>query len=168
MNICRYLLKTPAYLRSIGQETELDRELAESLTDEDQSMQNAVTLMIDGDTEIDVNAIRAEKGQTTVFTACQERRGNYELELVLRADSDNPLAQIPVTVFMNKDVLKTITLTGSDNEWRTERIPVLPGFSANFFLKFYFGQTGIVLKSAKLILTEDTENKIREILASLG
>ncbi|MBP3217886.1 MAG: glycoside hydrolase family 3 protein [Lachnospiraceae bacterium] len=168
MNICRYLLKTPAYLRSIGQETKLDRELAESLTDEDQSMQNAVTLMIDGDTEIDVNAIRAEKGQTTVFTACQERRGNYELELVLRADSDNPLAQIPVTVFMNKDVLKTITLTGSDNEWKTERIPVLPGFSANFFLKFYFGQTGIVLKSAKLILTEDTENKIREILASLG
>ena len=168
LNICRYLLTTPAYLRSIGQETELDRELAASMTDEDQSMQNAVTLMINGDTEIDVSAIRAEKGQTTVFTACQERRGNYELELVLRADSDNPLAQIPVTVFMNKDVLKTITLTGADNEWRTERIPVLPGFSSNFFLKFYFGQTGIVLRSARLVLTEDTENKIREMLASFA
>ena len=115
-----------------------------------------------------MSAIRAEKGQTTVFTACQERRGNYELELVLRADSDNPLAQIPVTVFMNKDVLKTITLTGADNEWRTERIPVLPGFSSNFFLKFYFGQTGIVLRSARLVLTEDTENKIREMLASFA
>ena len=69
---------------------------------------------------------------------------------------------------MNKDVLKTITLTGADNEWRTERIPVLPGFSSNFFLKFYFGQTGIVLRSARLVLTEDTENKIREMLASFA
>ena len=72
-----------------------------------------------------------------------------------------------VSYMLDNSLATGFTLTGADNEWRTERIPVLPGFSSNFFLKFYFAQGGIEIKSARLIITKDLEEEFRKRFANL-
>ena len=162
MNICRFLLTTPAYQRSIGNETQLDQELAASLSEEDISLSSAIAVDAPGDADVilDAAAIDTRKGKTTTFTICQGTRALYELELEIRAASQNPLAQIPVTVFQDKTIVRTITLNGADGEWRTERVALLPSFMANFFLKFYFSQTGLEIRSARLVMKENIEEQI--------
>ena len=166
MNICRFLLTTPAYQRSIGCETQLDKELAASMSEEDISLSNAIAVNAPGDADVtlDASAIDTKKGKTTVFTICQGTRALYELELEIRAVSGNPLAQIPVTVFQDKEIARTITLNGTDSEWRTERVMLRGAFMANFFLKFYFSQTGLEIRSARLVMKENIEEKIRRML----
>ena len=62
------------------------------------------------------------------------------------------LAQIPLSIFLNQNFVKTITLTGSDKIWRTEIIdfeePVLQN---TYFIKLYFGLGGMEIKDLKIV-----------------
>ena len=59
---------------------------------------------------------------------------------------NSPLAQIPVSVFAGRAFLKTITITGTQTDWCdfTVSLPAL-NTGDEFFLRFYFGQSGMEL-----------------------
>ena len=91
-----------------------------------------------------------------------------DLELVLRADNQPDVAQLPMTIFQDKMLVKTVTLTGMDKEWQTLKLELFPSFIGNFYLKFYFAQGGLKIKSAKVTVTKDMEEAFKRGITELS
>ncbi|MBQ8822079.1 MAG: glycoside hydrolase family 3 protein [Lachnospiraceae bacterium] len=162
INICNYLLTTPAYLRFIGEETELDKQLAECISPEEEAVFNRTDVYVDKEGEIPVSAINPEKGVSSFVQLCLKERGYYRLEMICRVVSDNELAQVPVSVFRDRDLLKTITLSGEESTWKTESISFECSFAYNYTMKFFFGQSGMEIQSIKIIQEKSIEQELLE------
>ena len=157
-NILRFLLKTPAYRHMLGEESELDEELKSAVSTEDMLLQEMIKVKMNKDeTELDVSQIKIEKGESTTFILTAPGRVGMDLELVVRADNQPDVAQLPMSIFQGTMLVKTVTLTGMDKQWQTLRIKLFPAFLPNFYLKFYFAQGGLEIREAKVIVTEDLE-----------
>ncbi len=147
-NICRFLLQTPAFRRSISRTSALDDQL-EAMAEQDmqQAAQNGFPLTLRDGPAIDVAAIDNGYRRTTAFRVTAAEGGSYTLHLRCRAMPGNsPLAQIPVSVFAGRAFLKTMTITGAQTDWCdfTVSLPAL-NTGDEFFLRFYFGQSGMEL-----------------------
>lgn len=154
-NICRFLLQTPAFRRSIGCTTALDAQL-EAMAEQNmqQAAQNGQPLTLHGGVSIDPAAIDNGYRRTTAFCVMVEQGGAYTLHLRCRAMLGNsPLAQIPVSIFAGRVFVKTITITGAQTDW-CEFTAALPAVDAGktFYLRFYFGQSGMELDAVTLDL----------------
>ncbi|MBQ8914916.1 MAG: hypothetical protein IJ046_01910, partial [Clostridia bacterium] len=93
---------------------------------------------------------------------CLKERGYYRLEMVCRVVSDNELAQVPVSVFRDRDLLKTITLSGEEDSWKTEVITFECPFAYNYTMKFFFGQSGMEIQSIRIIQEKSIEQELLE------
>lgn len=79
------------------------------------------------------------------------------------------MAQIPVTVFRDKDLIGTVTITGADKKWKTYKIENLPPvFNNSFYLKLYFAQGGMEVKEVTMKMTVSMEEKIKEAMAAMS
>lgn len=160
-NICRVLLRMPALLRLRGIETELDRQLAESAGLEEDSLGEMYYVQAGNRTELDVSVINTEKGRNTQFSVSLQERGLYTLSLTLRSSGGSPLSQLPVSVFQDRKLLDTITLTGEETQWKTVTLNLEPAFSGSFYLRLFFAQSGLELQSCVLEMTQSLEEQIR-------
>ena len=161
-NICRYLLRTPAYQRMMGRESELDRQLAAIAAQETESFGELVRLVVsEKEALLPAEQIPTAKGSSINFELNFSERGVYKLDLVCRIVGQGSLAQVPLTVSQDKQIVKTISLTGEDKEWRTETVMLHPSFHNTTFLKFFFGQGGMEIKEARLTLEESWEEKFQ-------
>ena len=61
-----------------------------------------------------------------------------------------------MSLFLDKDLAKSVTLTGADTQWQTIEL-VHPSFVNSFFLKFFFGQTGIEVGRVRMEMIETRE-----------
>ncbi len=166
-NICRYLLTTPAYQRMEGRESELDRQLAAVAAQEMESFGELVRIPVEAaGCSLPVEDIPTGKGSSVTFELNVKERGFYRLELTLRVTGQGSLAQVPLTLSQDKQIVKTISLTGEDSAWRTEEIVLNPSFHNTTFLKLYFGQGGMEIREARLALKESLEEKFRAMRAS--
>ncbi len=161
-NICKFLLRSPALLRLRGQESELDRELAESPSFDGGATADIHYVELDGQNraELDVSLIGLEKGQNTRFGVSAKERGIYQLKMALRSTDSNDVSQLPISVFQDRNLLGTITLTGAQREWETFTLE-MPVFSGNFYLRFFAAQTGLSMGSCALELKESLEERIK-------
>ena len=159
-NICKFLLKSPALLRMRGIEEDLDKELAAA-----PSFDGAIGGEIyyaegDNSLSLDVSKIDLEKGDNTRFSVTLKERGLYAMHLTLRSTDDNDVSQLPLSIFSDRNLLGTVTLNGSEREWKTVDFDVM---SMNtFYLRFFAAQTGLEVKSCefeyKLSLDELMKN----------
>ncbi|MCR5656526.1 MAG: glycoside hydrolase family 3 C-terminal domain-containing protein [Butyrivibrio sp.] len=168
-NICRFLLKTPVYRHMLGEESALDEELKDAVTKEDADLQDIVDIKFAADElAIDPKKITVAKGASTTFLITTPRRCLMDLELVMRADKNQPdVAQLPMTVFQDRMLIQSVTLTGMDKEWKTVKISLRPAVLGNSYMKIYFAQAGLEIKSARLIRTEDLEDKFKRGITEL-
>lgn len=164
MNILRVLMKTPAFIRMAGYPSELDEQLAACITEEDAAFLNSEHIEVDGECVLDPGMLNTDKGCYNIFHVTVKTRGMYQLQLDCRSRLDNALAQIPVSVFIDKQLIRTITLTGVDNEVRREAIDFGPMYMNNFYLKLYFAQSGMEITGWKLKLIESHEEKIKAFI----
>lgn len=157
-NICGFLLQSPALPRLRGQETELDRELGEapSFDGGGSGEMHYVEAGEDGKAVLDPSLIGLEKGDNTQFAVTVKEQGMYTLKLALRSTDSNDVSQLPLSVFQDRNLLGTATLTGAQREWETAEFKV-PAFSGNFYLRFFAAQTGLAVQSCVLELTETME-----------
>lgn len=166
-NICRYLLRTPAYQRMEGRESELDRQLAAIAAREMESFGELVRISVaETGCSLPVEEIDTGRGSSVTFELNIKERGVYRLDLVCRVKDQGSLAQIPLTLSQDKQIVRTISLTGEDREWRTEEIRLSPSFHNTTFLKFYFGQGGMEIQEACLVLEESMEEQYRAMKAA--
>ena len=159
-NICRFLIETPAFPRSLGVVTPVDAALAQMADSEDAFGQTAADLFFDGTCEIPVQAIDTSKGATTLIGFTPAERGIYRLEAEVCADAVSELSQINAAVSFDRETVGTIALTGADREWRTVSMELPPMFNPTFYLKFYFAQAGMKIRRCGLALVCSIEQDI--------
>ena len=161
-NICGFLLHSAALLRLLDRETELDKALAESPSFDDGS--SAEMFYVEADeqnvVDFDVSLIGLEKGKNTRFGVSVKERGFYSMEITLRSTDNNDVSQLPISVFQDRNLLGTITLTGAQREWETFTLNV-PSFSGNFYVRFFAAQTGLAMQSCKLKLEKSLEELMK-------
>ena len=162
-NICRFLLNSPALPRLLGQESPLDKELGEAPSfDEGEPAQlHYVAVDQEDRAHFDVGLIGLEKGQNTQFAVSIKKQGLYALKLVLRSTDSNDVSQLPLSVFQDRNLLGTATLTGAQREWETVELKVM-GFSGNFYLRFFAAQTGLELQSVELEFRMSLEDMMKQ------
>lgn len=146
MNICKALMKLPAFLRMRGIETELDQRLKECTTTDEEVIVLKDSVEFVDQVSLNVDLIDTQKGINNAFQAFVKEHGMYKVSITCRANAESSLAQIPLSVFRDQYLEKSITLTGLDTQWRTEEFMIGPIFRNTFYLKFYFGQSGMEIK----------------------
>lgn len=166
-NICRYLLRTPAWLRKKGIVTELDRELEKCASQETGAIGQLLRVeMLKDNCALPVEEIDTSKGSSAMVEVSVRERGMYRLEFFCRVPDQQSLAQISLTLSQDKNILKTISLTGDDKEWTKQEVELKPVFHNACFLKFYFSQSGMELKEGRVMLVESWEEKIKAMMAA--
>ena len=164
-NICNYLLTTPAYLRKQGKETELDKKLQEYVKQEDNA--TGQILCVEGENpSIDTALIDTSKGKSTTLQITVKERGLYRLEFSCKAvEGTGELAQLPLSVFQDKVLVETVTLSGADTDWQKKVIDFpTPLFRYTFYVKLFFGMSGMEIKDMKVIMSKSMEEEMRQAL----
>ncbi|MCM1040525.1 MAG: glycoside hydrolase family 3 C-terminal domain-containing protein [Ruminococcus sp.] len=164
-NICRYLLTTPAYLRMQDRETELDKAL-QKYAEQENSATGRI-LCIDGENPlIDTVMIDTAKGKSTTLQITVKERGLYRLEFSCKAaEGTGELAQLPLSVFQDKKLVETVTLSGADTTWQKKIIEFpIPLFSYTFYVKLFFGMSGMEIKDMKVVMSKSMEEEIRQAM----
>lgn len=165
-NICRFLLETPAYLRMHGRRTELDEKLEECGEQENEAMGTLLKVEMLDQAGIDPALINTAKGKSTTIQVAVKERGTFRLEFFCRASENTPeLAQLSLSVFQDRQLSGTVTISGADKEWqkKTVEFPV-PLFHYTFFIKLFFGISGMELKDVKVVMVCSMEQEMRRKL----
>ena len=115
---------------------------------------------------LDAALIRAQRGETTVLAVTTPHRGTVRLELEARAVNQPLMAQLPFSVFQDRDLIREVTLTGADTAWTPVSVELRLCYTSNFLLKLYFAQSGLELRNVRLVLAEDLEEQFREAQAA--
>ena len=84
--------------------------------------------------------------------------------LKMRSTLDNPLAQLPVSVFQERNLIYSVTLTGADNDWRTFEITLPAHMMGRYYLKFFFGLGGLEIEPVQITLKETKEEFFPEMM----
>lgn len=165
-NILSVILTLPVMDRFLGIESEMDRELAKCRTEEDEFFSNVIPVRTrDGRASIAPELVDTGMGKTTLFQVFTNPRGPYRLSITCRSAGENSMAQIPLTIFQEKWVSGMVTLTGADTEFRTCDVMLEPAFMGSFYLKLYFGQSGMDISRITLQNEKDMEDEITKILS---
>jgi beta-glucosidase len=137
-NICKVLMRSAVMERVDNGESEVKGE-AESVDVPEFVM---AYYNLDKIEEIDLSDMDTSKGKATLIGMRSNERGEFKLSLEMRADGGE-VAQVPVSIFMNNVLLTTITLKGTGEWHRVERI--YRTTRRNNYVKFYFAQSGMKL-----------------------
>ena len=155
-NILTFLMKAPVFEHMLGKESDLDKELKAAIDEDDASLQEMIKVRFDEkEVNLDPSQLDVSKGATTVFLLSTPTKCEMDVEIVLKADNQPDVAQLPLSVFQDRQLIKTVTLTGMDKEWQKVRLKLAPSFLGNFYLKFYFAQGGLKIDSIKVIKTKE-------------
>ena len=167
-NICRFILGKPVFARSIGAETEEDRALQREQDEDQLAFDNMIDCRVDetGRCAVAPEMISTARGAATMLSVSPKERGTYRLTMTLRTKQLDSHAQVPMSIYRDKALVKEITLTGSDNDWRTIEID-LPHCFFTFFLKLYFAQAGMEIGRFEIALAQSDEERARKVLARL-
>jgi len=170
MNICRYLMGTTAFNRMQGLETELDKALTAYRKEEGDVVLEMISVPVEKEAIVPGEIFDTSRGQSTYLRAILQERGLYRVELTCRAAAGNSqLAQIPVSIFHDNDILLTLTLTGEDTEWKTISFDIQqPILQKTVHFRLVFGQSGMEVKGFKIIMTSSLEERILQAMAAPG
>ncbi len=161
-NICNFLVISPAWLRMQGAETELDRQLQRYAEEEDDETSGPmIPVSVDGSAEVDCSLIDTAMGASNILQVTLKEKGRYRLEFSCRVSPDTiAVAQLPLSIFDDRLLVRTVSLVGSDTEWR-KQVVEFPGpiMKYNFYIKLYFGQSGMEIRDFRIVMTESLEGK---------
>ncbi len=111
MNVCRYVLKSEAFKRSIGEKTEV--EILNKPEDaDDVDMSNVEYQVLGKEKTVDLSIPESDIGTTYVFAFDVTEPGFYRL--TVRASSEmGEVAQLPCTLIFNGFPISTMTFHGT-------------------------------------------------------
>ncbi len=163
-NICKCILRLPIFDRTINGEDEIDERLSDFVFVGGQVITNTIEWNVDKEGTLNGNELLTGKGDLNLITLSVKNRGIYSASVTYRAsEQEKELAQIPLTILVDKEIIGSITAIGSEKEWKTYTIESLPPlYMNNCYVKLLFGQGGMEIKDVKLTLVTDLEEKIKE------
>ncbi len=164
-NICKFITEKPVFFRYIHENDELDNQLLDEADEEELSYDNMIDCIFEHETvkDIDVAQIKTARDSTNMISVGVKERGDYRLTLRVRAKAISELAQIPLSIFRDTNMVKMVTLSGEDKEWRDITVDFDTCF-ASFYIRLYFAQDGMEIASAKVELVASKEEEIKNML----
>ncbi len=150
-NICRQLMRLPAYRRSIGEEIEVEICGKPDEAD-DFDVSDIVYYDVEARTVLPMEHVDTSKDSSYVFALTTEEPGIYEMEMVFSSELEE-MAQIPMTIFTQSVAVGVITFNGTEGRERsvTKRVCIA---TKHVVVRFYFAQSGVRLKELQLRLVE--------------
>ena len=152
-NVLRCILRLPVMDRYMGTEDPAYAALQTSAAADGLCRQIAeVDLRVSDD--LPVESLCTDKHIRNSYRVLLPRPGSYTLQAELRANTDNPLAQLSVTFLRNGEPQRTVTLTGADRDFRTVDIPIRRIGGENVQIALLFGESGIDIRRLRMFCTE--------------
>lgn len=168
-NICKYVMGTPTFLRFIERNNELDIALSNEADDDELDIDKMIDCRIDetGIKAIDAGLIETARNSNNIVSVSFKERGDYKLTMRVRSKATSDLAQIPLSIFKDKELVKMVTLTGADRDWQDVEV-MFENCAMTFFLRMYFAQDGMEIEDIKISLAKSKEEEIRLMFARMG
>ena len=168
-NICKYVMGTPTFLRFIERNNELDIALSNEADDDELDIDRIIDCRIDetGIQAIDAGLIETARNSNNIVSVSFKERGDYKLTMRVRSKATSDLAQIPLSIFKDKELVKMVTLTGADRDWQDVEV-MFENCAMTFFLRMYFAQDGMEIEDIKISLAKSKEEEIRLMFARMG
>ena len=168
-NICKYVMGTPTFLRFIERNNELDIALSNEADDDELDIDKIIDCRIDetGIQTIDAGLIETARNSNNIVSVSFKERGDYKLTMRVRSKATSDLAQIPLSIFKDKELVKMVTLTGADRDWQDVEV-MFENCAMTFFLRMYFAQDGMEIEDIKISLAKSKEEEIRLMFARMG
>jgi len=151
-NICRFLIKTPAFRRKTGKLSELDIKLQKMCAQEEDIILNIPELLIDEEVVIDGSELNTAGGEATLYQMKMVKHGQYQISVTCRASQSLPdTAQLPVSVFVDSQLLGSWVLSGGEKEWRTLNVLTREIHRRLiFYVKFFFAVGGLEVSEVRI------------------
>ncbi len=145
MNLCRFILKSPALRRMEGcYETCVEEENRFEQKDMKCTVIGAFKGTVEG-TKIPVADINTTKTTATQFYV--EESGSYKVSFEISADIVG-IAQVPMTIYNGVRPIKMVTLNQKFLHAITEvEMDMIVDEKENNFVKLFFGESGIVVEN---------------------
>lgn len=147
-NICTFLMKSPVLNRFLDREYDVCEE-ENGFENSDDVAQALQRLKVVEESCLDISNLSTAKGTSAVYILEFTGRGSYVLRFRMRSDAGQ-LAQMPMSVFFNNHLLKTITITGTDGEWLEREVELNVNVSLEMYVKLYFGESGIEMDEIRI------------------
>ncbi|WP_035778750.1 glycoside hydrolase family 3 protein [Butyrivibrio sp. MC2013] len=149
-HILQTLMRLPAFERMRGQVSELDKMLESVAEPESDDKTRHIVIERDpSDNAFHLDDIDNSKGIYNIFDL-ETGKGIFSLSFEIRASGDNPVAQLPLSIYQNNNLLKTIVLDGSQTDYMKYQIDEIRTISTNSYIKIYFGQGGMEIRNCVL------------------
>lgn len=156
-NILKFIMRSPVMLRELGRISEEELAAIEE-KDEDgfsaedicfyEPMDEAQELV-----ELDGSILDTQSGLSHTYGLTLPKLGKYQLEVDMKSDL-GPLAQLPLTVYLDNHYRFTISIQGTEGKWITEIRDFGFVFGPNHYLKLYFGANGLKIGTIRVRFTE--------------
>lgn len=156
MNICRQLMRSPAYLRKIGKECKVEI-INRPVEIEDFCVDDIEYYEVNDVAEFSVEQVNTSKDSDFVFAISVKSQGIYEMEIEFCSDL-GLMAQIPMTVFAQSVPIGAITFNGTGGQWQTITKRICIGAKYGV-LRLHFTQSGARLKTIRFQLVEKAEDE---------
>ena len=148
-NICCFLLRSVAMERLLGREEEECTELHSPVSTEGAGDSGQVLARLElpepktgEEMELPLEKLSTKKGTGAVYQLRFTKIGRYEL--VFRMSSTlGPLAQLPISVFLNNTLQQTVTINGTEGKVVEQSVTLAIRQDGEKYMKLYFGESGI-------------------------
>ena len=148
-NICCFLLRSVAMERLLGREEEECTELHSPISTEGAGDSGQVLARMElpepktgEEIELPLEKLITKKGTGAVYQLRFPKVGRYEL--VFRMSSTlGPLAQLPISVFLNNTLQQTVTINGTEGKAVEQSVTLAIRQDGEKYMKLYFGESGI-------------------------
>ena len=152
VNICRYVLHSPAFLRTIGKCTEVEI-INRPKENDDVDSENVQYRKLDGEITIDLSNESSDIGATFILAFDISKVGQYKITLSASSELSE-LSQMTCTLFCTGFPVATMTFHGT--EGKIESISrETPLFSRFSIFRLVVGARGLKLHNIKFELVEE-------------
>ena len=154
-NIFGAVIKSAVMKRFLGREDFEIEEINKPKSQyEKQIVMNRTVGKIGEPFSLDLDGISTEAGTNVQFPVKICEAGLYEITIKVRSDLGD-LAQMNLTVSMNKTVLGVVNITGTKNEWIERKVSFMYPSAQECYFDFYFGQSGMDIGEITFNKTKD-------------
>lgn len=145
MNILKALMRSAVMDRSLGRFSKEELEASEKLTEEERESFDIKWYSLQEKLAFDGREIDTGKGKSFLCGLQTEGRRSYKLRFRVKVNASR-LAQVPVSIFTNGILRKTVTLSGTDGKYVEIELLLGSFFNTNNFLKLYFAESGMQIE----------------------
>ena len=148
-NICSFIMRSPVMNRFLDREFDVC-EIENNFEDVSRNAAVLQEIEVGNECSLDIGGLDTRKGKQGSYNLNFEQSGSYTIRFRMKSDS-NDFAQLPMSVFFNNQLEKTMTITGTGGQWVERDVTINVFVSLQCWLKLFFGESGIEMGEIRVI-----------------